>query len=407
MIPNTNTLSPPPVEEMGYAGKYLKDYEWERYSFMERALTFTNRFQIGERSLGVPADAEQFGDVSFYQEGMNWDLYATKARAAIIRIGQGAWKDTEFEINYVEARRVGVALGGYWFYDDRYSPEQQAAIIIAALQGKYFEKELYIDWEVVYGGSYQGLKNVVKLMKLLDAAGLQVKAVGMYTGYYFFKEHSSWTLNPNEYNYLQTTPLWLAWYAAAIYVKVPDPWTEQTWTDWQWGTPSKPVWDWGQPTIEIDMSKSRYATTEFGNVYLGGTTPPGGGEMETTHIGTVLLDLNIRSGPGTSYPQSLPPGGILHKDDTLFGQWDKNGTQWFHFDRIVRATGTEEAWNAWCSAVNGEAPDPPYVRVEPYSHPTPDPTGTVWVQAMVEDQDADGNVIARYATDLVEAKKLP
>ena len=266
---DTQIQEQPRDEYFGYAGKFLKKYEWERYTLAEKSLVFADRWKI-KRTITVPADAEQFGDVSFWQAGINWDIYATKARVAIIRIGQGAWKDSQFDFYYSEARRVGVALGGYWFYDDRSSPEQQASIIIASMQGKHFEKEIYVDWEVVYNGPYQGLKNVVKLMKLLEAGGLQVYGIGMYTGYYFFIEHSSWAMNAAEYNYLQYKALWLAWYAASTVVKVPPPWTESTWTDWQWGTP---VWDWGQPTAEIDMNRSRYTTAEFENRYLGGDPP--------------------------------------------------------------------------------------------------------------------------------------
>lgn len=366
----------PAIQDQGYAGKYLKEYEWERYTMAERLFRFLDPVP----TIIVDSNAEQFGDVSFYQEGMNWDLYATKARAAIIRIGQGGWKDIAFETFYSEARRVGVALGGYWFYDDRYSPEQQAAIIIGAMQGKHFEKELYIDWEVVYNGPYQGLKNVVKLMKLVEAAGLQVFGVGMYTGYYFFIEHTTMGENAAEYLYLSTRALWLAWYAAASLVKTPYPWTESTWIDWQWGTPA---WDWGQPTAEIDMSKSRYVTTEFDNRYLGGLTPPNGGDMNITHIGTVLVDLNIRSGPGTIYTQALPPLGILRKDDVVRGQWDETGTQWFHFDEIVRKDGTSELWTAWASAVNGTSATPPYMKVEPYTEPPP-PTGKAQIEIVYD-----------------------
>jgi len=104
--------------------------------------------------------------------------------------------------------------------------------------------------------------------------------------------------------------------------------------------------------------------------------------MEITHIGTVLVDLNVRSGPGTSYPQSLPPLGILRKNDVVDGQWDEAGTQWFHFEKITRADGTVEMFTAWASAVNGMSANPPYIRVEAVT--TPPPSGPAQIEIIYD-----------------------
>lgn len=308
---------------LDYAGKYLHQYEGLRYSFTEWVLKIVDT----PYSIIIPTLAEEFGDVSFYQAGMQWDVYHQKARAAIIRLGQGNWVDSEFEFNYIRAKQNGVALGGYHFFDDRYTPQQQADTIIAAMRGKKFELELFIDWEVSYGGKYGGLKNVVALMKLLDAAGLDVKAIGVYTGYYYFTEHSSALTHGPEYLYLSTRPLWLAWYAAASVVRVPQPWV--TWAHWQWGTP---IVDWGQSTDRIDMNKSNNTPSEFTIKYLGGSTPPPppGDPMYTgSPKSTVTTNVRIRqaNADGSANPAGTTIGAIqpgqVFKGDLLSsdGAW--------------------------------------------------------------------------------------
>jgi hypothetical protein len=187
----------------------------------------------------------------------------------------------------------------------------------------------------------------------------------MYTGYYFFIEHSSPTGNANQYNYLKTRPLWLAWYASALVVKSPYPWTEITWTDWQLGTPAKKV---GQPTEDIDWNKSRYSKTVFAEKYLNDIPtqpppPPTGGNMNEILEGTLLRDLNSRGGPGVEYSLKNPPSGVLHKDDKVYGIGIVS--DWIHYVRIVRVGGAESYWEAWASAKNDSSGNPAYMIVKP------------------------------------------
>jgi GH25 family lysozyme M1 (1,4-beta-N-acetylmuramidase) len=265
-----------------HLGQYLKWYERIRYTPTEKN---------GVASLiTVSPDAEEFADVSFWQAGMDWDEYRTHARAVILRIGQNVWQDLEFEENYTEARRVELLIGGYFFFDGRASPQQQAEVIINAMQGKSFELELFIDWEHNYGGPYEGLPNVVKLMQLVEAEGVKCKAVGTYTGYYFFFENSNASANGAQYAYLRQRPLWIAWYASPSIVKVPAPWSD--WTHWQLGTPTV---NWGQPSAEIDMNKHNGTREQFTARY-GGTVPqPPTGEPMPTYFRVTASVLNIRS----------------------------------------------------------------------------------------------------------------
>lgn len=194
----------------------------------------------------------------------------------ILRIGQNLWIDDEFERNYLESKKNGILVGGYWFYDDRISPREQAEILISALQGKKFELEVYIDWENTYGGEFKGLRNVVAMMELVEYANriglIHVKGIGIYTGYYWFRANSNPVTNASQYAYLRTKPLWLAWYTEnPLQVLIPAPWLELTL--WQWGTPA---WAWGQKTREIDMNWYNGSRQEFDFIYgtSSGEEPP-------------------------------------------------------------------------------------------------------------------------------------
>lgn len=322
-----------------YAGQYLYKYERKRYTFRERFAWLFDLLDRRERII-LPAEPEHFGDVSFYQAGMNWDTYALHARAAIIRIGQNTWPDTSFVTFYNQARERDIALGGYWFFDGRASPDQQLAVIKQQMSGRSFEMELFVDWEVSYGGAYEGLPRVVELMQKIEAAGIKCKSVGMYTGYYWFLEHSSATVNAAQYTYLKQKPLWLAWYSSASVVKVPPPWTD--WIYWQYGTP--PL-KWGQPTVEIDANYFNGSKAKFEEKYLGGTVPPGGGGMQVVK-GTVIVNaVKIRQSPGGA--EYVPPRYVVKGDQIEASEVVDN--RWLKLTKINGA-----AANGWSSAGSGQ-----------------------------------------------------
>ena len=223
------------------------------------------------RSTAIIQQEVMFPDVSFYQEEIQYKIMCLQTKAIIIRAGQNLWVDDQFERNYLEAKKCGMKVGVYWFYDGRISPSDQARLLVTILLGKKLELEVYIDWERNYGGGHEGLKNVVAMMELVENAGLDIKGVGLYTGYYFFRGNSNPVTNASQYEYLKRHPLWLAWYTLnPADVLIPAPWSKLTL--WQWGTP---VWDWGQATKEIDMNWFNGTKQEFESAY-GETTgePP-------------------------------------------------------------------------------------------------------------------------------------
>jgi len=215
----------------------------------------------------VPADAVDLPDVSFYQGVIDFDKMAANTNEIVIRMGQGNWNDTQWERNYTEARARGMKVGAYWFFDGRQSATTQANLIKSLMAGKYLDMELFIDWELNYGGRYEGLGEVVSLMQAVES----VADVGLYTGYYYFIENSNAISNAAHYNYLKDKPLWIAWYTSnPANVKIPAPWT--TYTYWQYGTPAVGK-QYGCATIELDKNKFNGNAAAFVARY-GGTLPP-------------------------------------------------------------------------------------------------------------------------------------
>lgn len=248
------------TQSQSYAGEFLRNYK-PRTNFN----SIINSF-YGKRVAFLPAQFAslqtevQFPDCSFYQGEIDFDIMATKTRAIILRAGQGTYKDEQFDRNYAEAKRVGLLMGVYFFFDDRVDPRKQAETLIRILGGKTIEMEVFIDWENSYGGQFKGLANVVAMMQLLENYGY---TLGMYTGYFWFRENSNPITNAGQYAYLKNKALWLAWYTTnPANVLIPAPWLRLT--HWQWGTPAVA---WGQKSREIDMNHPDMTEEEFNKHY--------------------------------------------------------------------------------------------------------------------------------------------
>ncbi len=252
------------VRETNYLGEFINSYKPSTlnvHRVVNYLLTSPKVFQSA-----IIQQTKSFPDVSFYQQDIDWNIMRTHTDAAIIRAGQNLWPDTEFVRNWKEAKRVGIKRGVYWFYDDRTSPGNQANLLISLLKDDLPEMEVWCDWEKSFGGSYGSLANVVAFMQAVEKA-IPVK-MGMYTGYYWFVDHSNAITNYSQYNYLKTKPLWLAWYAAAEIVKIPAPWTSLL--VWQYGTPAIGS-IYGVKTLEIDMNYFNGTQRDFDARYLSDT----------------------------------------------------------------------------------------------------------------------------------------
>ena len=224
---------------------------------------------------------KKYPDVSFYQGVINWDMMRGMTDAVIIRAGQRNYVDTQFVRNWAESKARGMLRGVYWFYDGRMSPTAQADYLVSLIRYDLPEMEIIFDWETNYGGMYEGLPNVVAMMKRVEAL-LPGKQVAMYTGYYWFIQNSNPITHAAEYTYLKTKGLHLAWYTNdASLVKVPQPWSSIYL--WQFGTPTEGA-QYGCITPTIDMNYFNGTLSEFAARYGVTVTPPIGYGYTKTRI---------------------------------------------------------------------------------------------------------------------------
>lgn len=300
---------------------------------------------------------EEFPDVSFYQGLIDWARMRTKARKVIIRAGQNLWVDIRFVANYIGARLFGFQRGIYWFFDGRASPGAQAALLVGLIRDDKPELGVWIDWERNYGGAHEGLRNVVAMMQEVERL-LPGVEVGLYSGYWFFRENSNPIWNAAQYAYLAKKKLWLAFYALLEKVLIPVPWLKMTY--WQKGTPAVGK-DYGTETEEIDMNE----------VMDGDPIPPQPEpeEPDMTLYGTVITTttLAIRSGPGTNYEKvgDLMPGDKIEASEILGG--------WWKLTKITRGM-TSPIINLGYSYANSGL----YIRTDaPPTPPAPVPAGEI------------------------------
>ena len=176
---------------------------------------------IMEQSVIVP-------DTSVYDDAV--DFVAMKeagAAGVFVRAGQGLLLDNQFSRSQVETVRADLPDGYYWFLDPRVDPKRQAEMFWGSVKGQSGKLPLVVDYEAPdsWGGNFGGWKNLYAFLERMKT--LTSREVIIYTGYYYWQEHSPNPLTQTaSLNYFAQYPLWLAWYTADVsVVRIPKPWT--------------------------------------------------------------------------------------------------------------------------------------------------------------------------------------
>jgi lysozyme len=289
-------------------------------------------------------------DVSFHQDApttpQQIDFAKMKAAGAsfvIIRAGQNAWADPDLSYNLLEARKAGLPVGVYFFYDSRVSPESQADLFLSLTRGIPLELGMWLDLEENYGGTYRGWQNWKKCLMRLRASG---QDVGIYTA------PAYWVLNRPantiEWDYFKSFPLWIAHYDVSAPL-IPRPWDYAIL--WQIGTPSVGI-EYGAESIELDMNYW-YGSPESFRAYFGlGTTQPPtepGEIIMARYEATSIYSMSLRPDHstantkiGTIAAQSRMQGDLL---------WDEVlGEKWLYVLSVNGVSMTQPGWVAIVSA---------------------------------------------------------
>jgi len=285
-------------------------------------------------------------DISFYQDldstpgKVNFGkMRQAGARGVIIRVGQGAWIDEDFPDYWRDARSEGLPRGSYWFWDSRYSPDEQADRWANALAPDPGEMEDWGDFEENYGGKWGGWRNFRSMMQL-KISFLPGAVNGVYSGYYYWLSKGPPASDTAAMQFFGAMPLFLAWYTTnPANVKKPPPWNKALL--WQ-KTSTGPGLDFGVESLGIDLSDFQGSQEQFDTRYNQETPPEedmlpelrqlaveGEAAAETAkNKHRAIIDkidgaappvekmqvragvsLNTRTGPGLNYP--IIPGAAL------------------------------------------------------------------------------------------------
>lgn len=146
-------------------------------------------------------------DISMYQEGIDFTrLMADGAKFAILRGGDGDYKDKCFDGFYEAAKAVNLPVGAYWF--SRATTEEEARaeatdFYTRCLKGRQFELPIYMDVEA------EKLKRLGKtaLNKVIQAWCDTMRGFGMLPGIY---TNTNWLNNYLDFSKLHDIELWHA-----------------------------------------------------------------------------------------------------------------------------------------------------------------------------------------------------
>lgn len=298
-------------------------------------------------------------DVSFYQDDpatvRQIDFAQMKAYGAnfvIIRAGQNQWIDSDFVYNWREAKNAGLPRGAYWFYDPRISPQVQAAYFCNLVKDDIPEGRLWVDLEfpASYGGAYSAQthwKTFCEEIKRLS--GLRV---GIYTGYYWWMEHTG-NLSASDKSYWSQYALWLAWYTTnQANVIIPAPWTSVVM--WQDGTPTIGI-EVGVESNEIDHNKFNGGYSEFAQEFNSTIIIPPPPPIETTPL-YVLKTKDIVA--VFDKPQGTKTGAKIQKG--VIFESDSRQAQWFRLmDGNWVSAGANGQYITILQDNSGDNPPPP------------------------------------------------
>jgi lysozyme len=163
-------------------------------------------------------------DVSYYQGKVDWSTVASSGRSfAIVRLGDGWFRDPSFDTNWQAVANVGLYRGLYQFFRASQDPMEQAQMVIDAI-GQLGPMDLppAIDIETLDGERASTV--VANAQKWIDAV---TNALGRAPLVYIGQGFADQLGEPAS---LGTNPLWVAnWQVSCP--RMPSAW--DGWQLWQ------------------------------------------------------------------------------------------------------------------------------------------------------------------------------
>jgi GH25 family lysozyme M1 (1,4-beta-N-acetylmuramidase) len=324
-------------------------------------------------------------DISFYEDdpetpqGIDFIKMRASAPFVIVRAGQNLWVDTDFKVNWKEAKKAGLPRGSYWFYDSRAEPKRQAELWVKQFEGDYGELPLFADLEESYGGTYKGWKNWYTFLERVKEL-VPGKEISIYTAYYYWRDNApNATTQTASLNYFKQYPLWIAHYGATNPL-VPLPWKSGEWLFWQY-TESGDGKLYGCESNSVDLNyfngdlaklKARFNLPDTQPIPDPDPVPdpdPTDPGVPTGRIFKVIAQpsLKVRTGPGLTYDSI----GLLYPNEQIEEIGANSDRSWIRIVRLPDKALTGWSFGAYLQQVNSTDPIP-----DPTPTPTPEDPAT-------------------------------
>ena len=290
-------------------------------------------------------------DVSFYQDdpetpqGIDFVKMRKSAGYVIIRAGQNTWVDSDFKINWREAKLAKLPRGSYWFYDSRTEPKKQAELWVSLFGGDFGELPLFADFEENYKGPYKGWKNWYTFLERLKSL-VGGHEIAIYTAYYYWRDNApNATTQATNLDYFRQYPLWIAHYAA-VDPMIPLPWKKGEWLFWQYtetgdgklfGVESKGI-DLNYFNGDYAALKTRFNLTIPDPDPNPNPIPDDDNPTGITYRVTAQPSLKVREGPGTTYTSI----GLLYPNETVEEINANSDRTWL---KVRKADGSLVGWS--------------------------------------------------------------
>ncbi len=194
-------------------------------------------------------------DVSFWQGTINWDqVRSSGQRYAIIRAYYGAnTRDSQFDRNWREARRVGLLRGAYQWFKPLQDPATQADRMVAAV-GRLGPGDLPVVADVEEPAS-NGLPSRAEYVRRIQVWVDRVRAgTGrtpiLYSGKYYWQDYVASTA-------FASGPLWHPQYTSASCPNIANQWSN--WVFWQYSSTGRVSGISGN----VDMNRFNGTMTEL------------------------------------------------------------------------------------------------------------------------------------------------
>ena len=240
------------------------------------------------KTLGI--DVSRWQDNNSTAQKMDFaKAHAAGARFVFIKASQQLWTDEDIFYNWKSAKAAGLLRGAYHFLTWDKPGRDQARYHWSIIQSDPGELPPVCDFE--WGGTIPSNAYAILWEYLNELKMLCGRTPMIYTGYSFWMTYG----NPAKLDWSQF-PLWLAYYAAEEYVKIPAPWSK--WTFWQYTSKGDGL-AFGAESLVIDIDWFYGSYDEllvFANVPIPVTQPPAIdphiSQLENIHA--ELVDLRTR-----------------------------------------------------------------------------------------------------------------